>query len=569
VIRGVRVKSSPAWLADRLATIGIPAINNVVDITNYVLMECGQPLHAFDLAQLEGRQIIVREARAGEPLVAINHKTYTLEPGMCVIADASRAVGLGGVMGGALTEVGAGTTEVLIEAAEFDPLSIRNTARRLSLHSDSSYRFERGLDPEGVDWASRRTCELILELAGGELAAGSIDLGSQPPQRAPVTLRYSQLKRILGIDVPKDAARRILVALGGEQLRAEPALVEVIPPSWRRDLSREIDLVEEVARIHGYDQIPEDARVPMVPSHRTRDDRVLAKVRHVLSAAGFDEALTLSVVDQAWSEAFSPWTSEPALQSSTPVLRRADRLRRSLVPSLLGARRTNESLANATIELFETAKVYLPQPGAALPDEELMLALTSGRSFADVKGVIEALVATLDPAARVTVRPAAAALLDRQRSCELWLTAAGAEQLLGYLGEVSTAGLKQFELRGPSTVAELKLSTLILTAKLIPQQGELSIYPAVSRDLNLEVALPVAWADIERTVRQAAGEQLESLEFREDYRNPKQVPAGHKRLLFSFALRSHQGTLTNDQADQIRDRIVLSCHQQHAASLVK
>lgn len=149
VLRGVRVKSSPGWLVDRLATIGIPAINNVVDITNYVLMECGQPLHAFDLAQLEGRQIIVREARAGEPFLAINHKTYTLEPGMCVIADAQRAVALGGVMGGAQSEVSAATTDVLIEAAEFDPLSIRNTARRLSLHSDSSYRFECGWIPRG------------------------------------------------------------------------------------------------------------------------------------------------------------------------------------------------------------------------------------------------------------------------------------------------------------------------------------------------------------------------------------------------------------------------------------
>jgi len=478
-------------------------------------------------------------------------------------------VGWGVVWGAGLTLGGPPTTDVLIEAAEFDPLSIRNTARKLSLHSDSSYRFERGLDPAGIDWASRRTCELILELAGGELADGVIDLGTQPQPREAVTLRYQQLRRILGIDVPPDAARRILAALGNEQLRAEPDRVEVIPPSWRRDLTREIDLVEEVARIHGYDRIPEDARVPMVPSHWTRDDRVLAKVRQVLSASAFDEALTLSVVDQAWSDAFSPWTNEPALQSSTAVLRRADRLRRSLVPSLLGARRTNESLANATIELFETAKVYLPQQGAVLPAEELMLTLTSGRGFTDVKGVIEALVATLNPAARVAVRPATATLLDRNRCCELWLSDAGSEQLLGYLGEVSAAGLKQFELRGPTTVAELKLATLIATAKLIPQQGELSIYPAVTRDLNLEVAETVAWADIERSVREAAGSQLESLEFREDYRNPKQVPAGHKRLLFSFALRSHQATLTNEEADQIRDRIVQACHQQHGANLLK
>ncbi len=368
--------------------------------------------------------------------------------------------------------------------------------------------------------------------------------------------------------MPGETARRILTALGARELSFTAERVEVIPPTWRRDLEREIDLVEEVGRIHGYEHIPEDARVPMVPSHRTRDDRVLARVRHVLTAAGFDEALTLSAVDQAWSEAFSPWTSEPALQSSTPVLRRADRLRRSLVPSLLGARRTNESLANPVIELFETAKVYLPQTGGRLPDEQLMLALTSGRSFADVKGALEALVAALDPAARVAVRPADVSLLDRQRCCQLWLVRAAGEELLGYLGQVGAAGLKQFELRSPTTVAEVRLAVLIEAAQLIPQQAALSVFPAMTRDLNLELAEAVSWAEIERTVSASAGGKLESLEFREDYRNRQQVPPGQKRLLFSFALRSHESTLTGDEADAIRDRIVQACQSEHGARLV-
>src|SRR5579871_3685066 len=222
VMRGVKIKSSPDWLVRRLATIGIAAINNVVDITNYVLMECGQPLHAFDLAKLQGRQIVVRQARRGERFEAINHKQYELEPGMCVIADAERAVALGGVMGGADSEVSSSTTELLIESAEFAPRSIRNTARKLNLHSDSSYRFERGLDPAGVDWASRRACELILQLAGGELAAGVIDLGTQPAARAPSTLRFGQLARILGIDIPSATARRILTALGNREVHATP-----------------------------------------------------------------------------------------------------------------------------------------------------------------------------------------------------------------------------------------------------------------------------------------------------------------------------------------------------------
>ncbi|HEV3136945.1 MAG TPA: phenylalanine--tRNA ligase subunit beta [Pirellulales bacterium] len=568
VIRGARVAPSPKWLVNRLATVGIATINNVVDVTNYVLMESGQPLHAFNLAKLADRRIIVRQARAGEEFLAINHKTYVLDETVCVIADARRAVGLGGVMGGAETEVTGQTTELLIESAQFDPLSIRNTARKLNLHSDSSYRFERGLDPEGVDWASRRTCELILELAGGELAKGSIDVGEQPTPRAPVALRFAQLRRVLGIDIPPGVTRRILAALGNRELRSDEHLVEVVPPSWRRDLTREIDLVEEVARIHGYDKIPEDVSVPMAPSHRTRLDRVLEKVRHVVNAAGFDEAMTLSLVEEDWSEAFSPWTDAPALRSSMPVLRRADRLRRSLVPSLLGARQINESLANPAIELFEIAHVYLPRGGAELPSEELMLGLTSGGDYFAVKGLIEGAVATLNPAAQLEVRRTRHDLLDPQRAAELRVRVGDARDLLlGYLGEVAPDGLKRFELRSPSTIAEIKLSTLLEIAELIPQYHKLPAFPAVARDLNLVVDEQVRWSDMAKTVQQAATPTVESICFQDVYRDPDRLGAGKKSLLFTLVLRSSEGTLTNDEADQIRSRVVEACQTAHGAQL--
>jgi phenylalanyl-tRNA synthetase beta chain len=568
VIRGARVAPSPKWLINRLATVGIAAVNNVVDVTNYVLMECGQPLHAFDLAKLADRRIIVRQARAGENFLAINHKTYVLDETVCVIADARRAVGLGGVMGGAETEVTGHTTELLIESARFDPLSIRNTARKLNLHSDSSYRFERGLDPEGVDWASRRTCELILELAGGELASGSIDVGEQPAARAPVALRFGQLRRVLGIDISPDMARRILAALGNRELRADEQLVEVVPPSWRRDLTREIDLVEEVARIHGYDKIPEDVSVPMAPSHRTRMDRVLEKVRHVVNAAGFDEAMTLSAVEEGWSEAFSPWTAAAALRSSMPVLRRADRLRRSLVPSLLGARQTNESLANPVIELFEIAHVYLPQRPHELPSEELMLGLTSGGDYLAVKGLVEGIVAALNPAAQLEARPTRHELLDPQRAAELCVHVGdGRDSLLGYLGEVAPDALKRFELRSPTTIAEIKLSTLLEIGDLIPQYHKLPAFPAVARDLNLVVAERVRWADLAKTVQQAAAPCVESLSFQDVYRDADRLGAGKKSLLFTLVLRSSEGTLTNDEADQIRSRVVEACQTAHGAQL--
>ncbi len=204
VIRGVKIGPSPAWLVARLQTLGLASINNVVDVSNYVMMECGQPLHVFDLNLLQGPEIIVRPALPGEQFEAIDHRQYTLDPSMCVIADARRAVALGGVMGGVDSEVQGQTTDLLIESAEFAPLSIRTTARKLSLHSPSSYRFERGVDPEGVDWASRRCCELILELAGGQLAPGVLDVGRPQPTRQTVTLRLSQLPRVLGIDVPAE-----------------------------------------------------------------------------------------------------------------------------------------------------------------------------------------------------------------------------------------------------------------------------------------------------------------------------------------------------------------------------
>jgi phenylalanyl-tRNA synthetase beta chain len=563
VIRGVRIGPSPDWLVDRLQAIGIAAVNNVVDATNYVLMECGQPLHAFDLAKLAGAEIIVREALPGEQFLAINHKLYDLQPGMCVIADAERSVALGGVMGGADTEVGEATTDLLIESAEFAPLSIRTTARALGLHSPSSYRFERGVDPRGVDWASRRCCQLILELAGGELAGDAVDVGPAVAEREPVVLRLSQLPRVLGIEIPAAEVRRMLTALGCTEQSADASCVTVVPPTWRRDLTREIDLVEEVARIHGYDQIPEDVGVPMAPSHRGDEERVLDRVRSVLTAAGLDEAMTSSVVPEAWHAVFCPWTDAAPLHASTPMLKGADRLRCSLIPSLLEACRINQSLGNPVIELFETARIYLPR-GSQLPREPWTLGITSGGDYFRVKGVAEAILAALNPALNLEVTDTRQPLLDPARSAQLSLGG----RLLGYLGEVTEKGLKDLGLRAATTVAELDLSVLVETACLIPQHQQQSPYPPIERDLNLIVDESVRWSQLERTVRDSAGQCLESVRYQETYRDPQKDGQGKKRQLFSITLRSAERTLTNEEADQIRDQVVAACHQAHQAVLL-
>lgn len=567
VIRGVKIGPSPRWMARRLAAVGITPIHNVVDISNYVLMECGQPLHTFDFGKLKGSQIVVRRPQPHETIEAIDHRIYPLQPEMCVIADAEDPVAIGGVMGGAQTEISEATTGILIEAAQFDPVSIRNTARALNLHSESSYRFERGVDPDRIDWASRRCCELILDLAGGELAGGVVDVGDPPPKRPPIVLRFSQLKRILGIDVPVERVREIVTSLGNVELPPrgslkQPEAMTVRPPSWRPDLTREIDLVEEVGRIHGYDKVPEDVGVPMVASSRTQEDRVVAKLRHVLTASGFDEAMTLSVVDRRAAEAFSPWIDGEPLRTLTPVLRGADRLRLSLVPSLLAARRTNEAVANPEIELFEIARVYLPRQGK-LPDEQLMLAVTSGRDYPVVKGVLEAAVAAVSRTAELQAAEAGCELLDSARSCRLRLDG----RVLGYVGRLRPEGLKRFDLRFPATVAELKLSLLVQAAELIPRYVPQPAYPPVTRDLNLVVDQRVRWADLAATVRANCSDYLERLDYRDTYTDPERLGREKKSLLLSIVLRSTAGTLTNQQADEIREQIVAACRVEHGAEL--
>ena len=562
VIRGVKIGPSPAWLVERLHSLGIAVINNVVDITNFVLFECGQPLHAFDFKKLLGPKIVVREALPGETFTAINHQEYKLQPGTCVIADAERAVALAGVMGGADTEVSDSTTDLLIEAADFDSLSVRTTARRLNLHSPSSYRFERGVDPLGIEWASQRCCQLILDLAGGELCKGVIDVGEPWQEHEPIKLRFPELLRVLGIEIAHVTVRKILTDLGCEETHACDHCVKVVPPSWRADLTREIDLVEEVARIHGYDQIPEDTGVKMVASTRSRDDRVIEQVRGVLVSAGFDEAMTLSTVEPKLVEAFRPWSSEPPLTTSTPVLRGANCLRQSLLPSLLTARRTNETLSNPTVELFEIASVYLPKQ-AEIPDQRRMLSITSGGGFLELKGVLELLAARIAPGTGLEALPIEDKFFVAGCGCQLKL----GEAYLGYLGQVSKSGLEAFDLRHECSAAEIDLAILIEAAELIRQAGILSPYPPVGRDLNLVVDEDVRWSAVDQIVRICGGSLLENISFQEIYRDQQRLGEGKKSLLFSIQLRSSDGTLTNEQADEVRERIVTAAGRELGAEL--
>lgn len=574
MIKGVKIGPSPQWLQDRLTAIGIGVVNNVVDVTNYVMMECGQPLHAFDFAKINDGKIIVRDANKDETMVAIDHSKLTLQPGMCVIADSQAPVALGGVMGGADSEISDDTTDVLLEAAYFDQLAVRNAARRLKLHSPSSFRFERNIDSAMLDWASQRACSMIQQLAGGEILDGFIDVGEAPQPREPVNLRYGQIKRLLGIEIPIETIRGILAKLGLSEVESLDDSITVTPPSWRKDLTREVDLIEEVGRIYGFDKIPDTVNVPMAASHQLKVDRLLRRVRTALTLDGYDEAMTTSLVPEVWSEAFSPWTQQPPMISSQPMLGVLDDyshnigsvnlLRRSLVPSLIEARRINEYRNNLDASLFETAVVYLPVAGQDIPDQPMKLGCVTGEDYYQIKGVVEALVASINPALIIQFVPCQNDLLDLTRSAEMRI----GEKTLGWLGEVSPSGRKRFGLRSDASVAELDLTVLEDQMVDIPVYQSVSPFPAVSRDFNFVLNDHVAWAQLEAVVRESSGSLLESVEYRETFRNESKDGPGKKRVLLSVTLRSSEATLTGEQVDECCNAIVEQCKSRLQALLL-
>lgn len=564
VIKGVKVGPSPAWLRDRLETVGIASINNVVDVTNYVLMECGQPLHAFDFDKLAEKRIVVRRGRSNETIQAIDHKEYKLTPDMCVIADAQRPVAIAGVMGGASTEISTSTTNVLIEVADFAPRSIRATARELKLHSDSSYRFERGVDPYQMDWASRRCCELILQVAGGELLAGSVDVGAAvPPEADPVVLRFNQLPRILGIEVPKAEVIRILTELGCKKVAETADSASFAVPSWRRrDITREIDLIEEVARIYGYDKIPEDAIVPLTVSQKSLRDRVIDRVTEVLTGSGFFEAITLSLVDDKLATLFNPRPVGKMLHIDHDKFSQLKSLRQSLIPSLLNARRHNERQGCFNARLFEIASVFLGADPGNPEAEPKSVGFVTGQSFAEAKGLLLAIAQRVNPTSTISVRPSNAVGFVDGRGAEVLLNG----QFWGWLGELDRSVTDQLDLRDVVVSGEFLLPVLESTANLRPKFEDLPTHPTVSRDLNFVLDDSVTWEQLENIVLSAAGPNLQSLTFSGQYRGPQLGP-DKKSYLLTLHYRAADRTLTHEEVEAAQQAVIHSCETQVGAKL--
>ena len=563
LLTDVKVGPAPAEMRRRLETVGLRCVNSVVDITNYVLMECGQPEHAFDFERLRGSVVIIRPAIAGEQITLIDGSQATLAPEQLVIADAERPVALAGIMGGVQTEIGDSTRIVLLESAKFDPVNIRRTTRSLGKSSDSSYRFERSVDTPTVEWASRRAAALIRQHAGGRLAAGVIDVNFTSAERPTVTLRVPRIEKVLGMAVSAAEAGKLLKAIGfGVKPEGHEAL-SVTVPTFRPDVEREIDLIEEVARCHGYDKVPAVSALVVAGVSESKADRVPLQARETLIRLGYHEAVTTSFVGEGAATSFSPWAAEGLVCVRNPLRSDEAALRRSLIPSLLQVARTNQDRGVAQVRLFELNRVYLRRPGGhLLPDEKRCVAVLAHEEFRSVKGAAEAVLEQLGLAGRATFEPAAHEFLSAG--------AAGAwrvgSSLLGYAGEIADEVVEAFHLRQSPCAFELDVDTMTAVAVLDRRFRDLPRFPAVARDLAIVVDEATAWQQIAGAIEGVGVENLEAIRFGEIYRG-QQIQPGRKGVFFSLVYRSPSRTLTNDEVNASQERVIAALAAQVGATL--
>lgn len=560
VIRGVRVGPSPEWLAGRLRTVGLRPINNVVDATNYVLYELGQPLHAFDLDRLGGGEVRIRRARAGETIVTLDGERRVLGEEMLVIADGRVPVAVAGVMGGEESEVTAETANVFLECALFDPKVIRRTRRALGLSTDASYRYERGVDPEGMERAARRALELIRQVAGGEVVEGAVDVNPVPASAPVVALRPSRASAVLGVPFSAEAVAGHLEPLGFRTVEREADVLRVRVPGHRwYDVAREADLIEEVARRHGYDAFPEELR-PFRPSSVPDDPMagLEGRLREFFVGRGFLEARLAAFAPEAGGD----------VALLNPLSAEERRLRRALVPGLLRQVELNYARAVRHVRLFEIGTAFAPGPAPDRPPIEttrVAAVFTGARSVPhwsgaeppfdvwDAKGLLVELagalglgVAAVEPGV-----PAGEGTYVAESSFRV-VDAEGA--VLGGGGRVAGAAVDAPAWADPVWAFELVL-TPALARRERPAYRPAPSFPAVERDAALVVPDDLPAARVEATIRAAGGPALEEV-FPFDVYRGKGVPAGARSIAYRLRFRAPDRTLTDPEVDEAFDRVL-------------
>ncbi|MCA8911980.1 MAG: phenylalanine--tRNA ligase subunit beta [Planctomycetes bacterium] len=554
VIRNVKVGPSPEWLKKRLEGIGLKPINNVVDITNFVLFETGQPLHAFDLNKLSGKRIVVRMAKKDEPFrpVVGSEEPIKLDADTLVIADAENPQAVGGVMGGHGSGVTESTTDVLLESAYFNPQSIKATSRRHKLDSDSSYRFERDVDQGGVLRASRRAAQLIQELAGGEVLEGVLEAGRLKPEVRELELEALQVRRMMGIDVSTQQIEAIFRGLDLDVQKTTDVKVAVGIPSFRPDLQRGVDLVEEVARVHGLDNVPSPLRMVVETAKPSRRQKVRRLVRAGLQGMGFSEALTDTFVTAATAIGeYSPFGKGAArLEARNPVNAEAPSLRRNLVGSLLLALGVNQRQGLDHVRLYEVANVFLPGNSGADSGERETLGLI-GHDYFDLKGAIESLLETLRSPHKLEVSPFTHEVFHAGHAAELKLNG----KSVGVIGEPTKKACAEYDVEGRCALAELDFNALVEAWVPVPTMSELSRFPTAERDLAFVLDHGVTWASLEATAHAATDDTLRGIELFDEFTG-KQIGAGKKSLAFRLYFRHDEKTLTSEEIQKQMDAVV-------------
>lgn len=572
-VEGVTIGPSPGRIAARLAAAGIRPISNVVDITNYVMLETGQPLHAFDARRVADRHIVVRRAAPGERLVTLDGVERTLEASDLMIADPKRALAMAGIMGGGDSEVTADTSELILESAYFDPAAVAGASRRHLLRTEASARFERGADYEAAPYAAARATKLMAELAGGRPAAGATDAYPAPMERRTVSLAPRKTETLLGVRIARARQTAYLESLGFRITPGDETFSAEVP-GFRPDIQRDVDLIEEVARMAGFDRLP--STLPRGVAGGL-DPRQAAerRLRRTLAAAGLSEAWTTSWASVSDLDALGLPSDHPARQMvevANPMSEEERHLRSTLLPGLLRPAAHNLAHRAEGVALFEVARIYRPTGG--LPQEPMLLsavfcglrrpqtweAPAERWTFSSAKGVIEAVMRAMGiegPGwSKVTGMP-----WHPTRAANVSV----AEATLGTIGELHPDVCERFRVEEGSVVAELALDPLV------DDRGRVAVrepprFPAVFMDLALVVEDAVPAQTIETAIRYAGAPELESVRLFDLYRG-EQVPEGHKSLAYGLRLRAADRTLTDAEASQVRDRIVEALRDATGAEL--
>lgn len=592
VIRGCRVGPSPEWLKTRLEAIGQRSINNVVDVTNFITHEFGNPCHVFDLAKLAGARLVIRRAKDGEKLTTLDDKQRALKASDVVVADAERAQSLAGVIGGADSEVDGSTVDVVFEMATWDPVMVRTQARRLAINTDAGFRFQRGVDARTIRAAAERAVALICELTGGKLCGGVLSDGAPMPRPTVVTLRPGRVEQILGISVPVGDVIGLLRGLEIDvEQESEDELRCTIPPHRSRDLTREIDLIEEVARVKGYDAIPLDEKIAVAVRPPQADRRAVAELARVLTGLGFSETVTFSFTSPKRAGLFLPDGLELCAVDDD---RRKEEpaLRPSALPSLLACRRANQdarSAAPGQVRLFELSAVFAEArtKGGAETVERRNLALLMDvpgaagsvkRGFDDLqtglrlmRGAIDTIVRAMHgPTACVAVEPVKApvrAWRDDATAAVSVTTPDCAEPVrLGLFGLLTDEALKAFDVDCPVVAAELGVGELVAGYPPASLAHALPSFPHIERDLSLIVAEQVSWREVAGLVGGLGLDRLEAFDFVGAFRG-KQVGAGKKSVTLRLRFRDGERTLRHEEVDPQVEAVVAAAKAKIGAEL--